>query len=1000
MSTDDMMQGFSRRFAQISLPGVTEPMVTDCNINTVVTKHQDERTQQKLRSRAKAREQMLTLSEISFVEFNLYSTEEIDTYAVVNITSTDKEGPGTVRDLKMGPHSENNPCDTCSNDIRNCPGHIGKIIIPKLMHPLAINTIILVLSCVCNTCGHLLVTRQEIERNGITRMSGIKRLQAIKELVGKLKRSCNIYANIPDVQHCDPNPIYSSIRENKDDYRLAYTYPGAQNHKKTPFFLPPDIPDNIPGKSIYKILHSIPDEDAQLLGFVESHPQNMIMDRLVVVPYCARPDLFQGDAYYPDDLTTMYIDIVKSSLAYNNHNNSEADQDTHLKSIYFKVSHLMKNDGRYSQGGVKVYTDVKKRVQGKTAIVRANIMGKRVNFAGRTVIGPGPDLRVDQVGIPYLMALRLTRPIKVSKHNIAELQGKYNDGRVKHITLKEGSLAGARVSVNESFEQKYPNYILQIGDIVERILEDGDVVLINRQPTLHKQNILAAYTKIINDRIVRINLSVTTPLNADFDGDEINIHVPQTIEAYAEAEQLLGIHANLMSAQTNKPMMGIVYDTLSGAYLLTYPQEEIERLDREISKLEQRSLKIPDEINVANQDLTKLYPETEDYSLVVNQIEKLTKEQSNIPVKIKQYKERQIVLRDRVELDPVVFDLAIKNVENTPQYKSLYNRLEKYKINQRSGRALISSVFPEDFDYNANDIVIKNGIVIKGMLSKDSLGTKDGSIIAEMVKQNGGHITVDFMSNIQFVVKDFLMQHGLSVGIDDCCPDNIEFRNSIDDIVTKATQKVIDLSGKPINRVAAEQQERKICEVLDIAKNEGDSIVKEYFDPDNGILIMAHSGAKGTPFNVIQMSSLLGSQKVSGKRILANLPGNRSLPCIEPGSKDPRDRGFCSNSFSSGLNVKEFFFHSQGGREGLTDTAVNTAQTGFLQHQIIKSAEDVHICPDGSVRSADWAIVQFVYGEDGLDSEGLSTVKIRGEKVPFFRDLNQLADKINRKYNI
>ncbi len=162
---------------------------------------------------------------------------------------------------------------------------------------------------------------------------------------------------------------------------------------------------------------------------------------------------------------------------------------------------------------------------------------------------------------------------------------------------------------------------------------------------------------------------------------------------------------------------------------------------------------------------------------------------------------------------------------------------------------------------------------------------------------------------------------------------------------------------------------------------------------------MAKSGAKGTEFNAIQMSSMLGQQKVSGKRIPANLPGERALPCIEPGSKDPRDRGFCANSFSSGLNLKEFFFHAQGGREGLTDTAVNTAQTGFLQHQIIKSAEDIHVSPDGSVRSADWAIVQFVYGDDGLDSSELSTIKLHGEKVPFFRDIQQLANKINRKYS-
>jgi DNA-directed RNA polymerase beta' subunit len=509
------LAGLSRRFAQISIPGINEPKVVQgISINNVSPSTQDNK-QQKARARAREREQMLIQSEIESVEFSLYSTEEVDAYAVVNVTNPGKEGPKTVRDLKMGPHSENSLCDTCSNDIRGCPGHFGKIIIPKLMNPLIVDKIVLVLSCVCNTCGRLLVNRQEIEKHGIIKSSGLKRLQEIKDLVGKLKRNCEYYSNVADVERCYPNPIYSSIRENKEDYRLVFTYPGSRNQKKTQFFLPPDIPDNVPGKSIYKILHSIPPEDAELLGFTDTRPHDMIMERLIVIPNCARPDLYQGGDYYPDDLTTMYIDIVRSVLAYNDPNNPEADKDTHLKNIYFRISHFMKNDGKYSQGSVKVYTDVKKRIQGKSAIVRANIMGKRVNFAGRTVVGPGPHLRVDEVNIPRLMAVRLTRPIHVTELNLSILQERYDTDKVKYITVKYGQFADIRVAVGDSFKQKYPKYRLQIGDIVERMLEDGDVVLINRQPTLHKQNILAAYAIINDERIVRINLSVTTPLNAE-----------------------------------------------------------------------------------------------------------------------------------------------------------------------------------------------------------------------------------------------------------------------------------------------------------------------------------------------------------------------------------------------------------------------------------------------------------------------------------------------------
>jgi DNA-directed RNA polymerase II subunit RPB1 len=980
----------TRRIEPIAVPGANPaqantslsiPVPPDNQRNTtnsgqVRPSYQTVKQQQQLRARARRREESLNLSEIESVEFSLYSTEEIDAHAVVNVSSPEEYGPGTVRDLKMGPHNKSQPCDTCSSDLDGCPGHYGKIIIPRLMHPLAVNSIILVLSCVCNSCGGLLVTRSEIEQAGINRLRDEKRLKAIKELVKKLSRNCQRYKDIPGARNCDPNPVYTSLKENKDDYRLAYTYPGGD--KKTKYYRLPDVPLNSDENSIYKILDAISETDAETLGFTNTHPRNMIIERMVVIPWCARPDLFQGNRFHPDDLTTMYRDIVRDVKAYNDPKNSEAAKDADLRTLYWHIIRFMKNDGKYSQGGVKIYTDVKKRIQGKTAIVRANIMGKRVNFAGRTVIGPAAYLRVDQIGIPRLMAMKLTRPVKVNGMNRAELQEKLDSGKVIHIEMKNGPSAGFRQLISDSFRQRFPNYRLNLGDVVERMLEDGDLVLFNRQPSLHRHSILAAYAKIIDDRIVRINLSVTTPLNADFDGDEINIHVPQTIESYAEAEQLMGVYRNLMSSETNKPVMGIVYDTLSGAYLLTYPQYEFEKLEREISKLQEKMEDIP--------------AGTEKYQ----QLE----ESMNTAIARKETVEKRIIL------DPVIYNQAIIEVSDTPQYQTLGTRLAKYGVDPRSGRGLISATFPEEFDYSTTididnkpvHILIKNGILIRGVLSKDTLGHKDGSIIAEMYKQLGGVETVDFMSNIQFVVREFLQQHGLTVGIDDCIPDAPSFRKQVDEALSTATLKVLSLSGRPANKVVAQRQERKIVETLDSAKTSTENIIQKYFKPDNGVLIMAGSGAKGSVFNTVQMSSALGQQKVSNQRISTNLPGNRSLPVFEPNDPNPRARGFCSNSFSSGMEPSEFFFHAQGGREGLTDTAINTARTGHLQHQIVKSAEDVHVSPDGSVRAADNSIVDFVYGGDGFDPAELTSVPIKGEKIPFFRNFQQLANRVNRKY--
>lgn len=967
--------GLTRRFASLSAPGVTEPqIISTINVpqppenppaGKTLAQRADPKRFQQLRANIRKREQQLPQLEITAVEFNLYSTEEIDAYAVVNVTESQEYGPGTVRDTRMGPYDDTIPCDTCSKDIRGCPGHMGKIILPRLMHPLAIDNIILVLSCICNSCSKLLVTKAELEQEGINRMTGHRKLQAMKDLIKRLDARCRRFVDDPTVRKCEVNPIYTKTKDIKDDYRLAYTYPGPEKKGKQYFFKTPS--------EMYDILDPISNEDSHLLGFANgSHPRDMIINRMIVIPYCSRPDLYQGEKFFPDDLTTMYIDIVKKTQQYNDPNIGEADKIKHIQDLFFKVSHFMKNDGRYSQGNVKIYTDVKKRIQGKTAIIRGHLMGKRVNFAGRTIIGPAAYLRVDEVGIPRQMAAKLTRPIRVLEMNRAELQAKYDNGKITHITPASGSLAGLRIMIHDQWRQRNPDLRLQIGDIIERMMENGDIVLINRQPTLHKQNILAVHARIIDDRVVRINLSVTTPLNADFDGDEINIHVPQTIESYAESEQLLSIYQNLMSGQTNKPMMGIVYDSLTGAYLLTYYEEEYDKLEEEVRKLTEQ----------------------------INRVDAESAEYQRLQVSINEKKTRKEIISEKILLDPTVFDQAITTVSEEPQFETLQERTNYYGIPWRGGRALFSAALPEDFDYNNKGVIIKNGVLLRGVLGKDTLGNKDGSIIAEMYKQMGGLVTVDFMSNVQFILREFLQARGFSAGLDDCVPDDPNFRRMIDDKIADATMKVLTITGETTNKIIAEQKERKIGNLLDIVKGMSDKVAQEHFKPENALVIMANSGAKGTSLNITQMSSLLGQQRVSGKRIPAILPGNRSLPVFEPGDPDPKARGFCYNSFSTGLESSEFFFHMQGGRENLTDTAINTAQTGSLQHQIIKAAEDVHISADGSVRSGDNGIIQFVYGDDGMDASELGSIKIRGENVPFFRNIYQLADKINRQRSI
>ncbi len=974
----------TRKIASFAVPGVTEPKaeshllfksLEDAVLPKQNNSDEQKRRLQRMRAEARRRENELGFAQIESLGFNLFTTEEIDALSVVDINRPEKDGAHTVRDLHLGPHNESQICETCSGDFRSCYGHYGKINLPKLMHPLAISHIILVLSCVCNSCGGLLLSESDIVTAEINRLTGLRKLQAIKELTSRLSKGCNRYQNVPGVSPCQGGiPIYGSVKEmtTVKDYKLPYKF----SKKGTKMFRSPN--------EIYKILDSISDSDAELLGFVhDSHPRSLIIDRFLVIPYCARPDLYTDDHLHPDDISTIYSDIVKKSNQYFDPSVPVTEKENIIKELYFSIRHFMRNEGGlYKQGTNKIYTDITTRLQGKTGLIRAHMMGKRVNFAGRTVAAPGGYLRVDEIGVPEAMCVRLTRPVMVTELNRAELQSKYESRRVLYIIPRAGKFAGNRIMITNQFVQENLNYQIQIGDTVERTLQEGDIVLANRQPTLHRQSVLALRVKPVKMRAILANLSITSPLNLDFDGDELNIHVPQTIEAYAEAEQLLSIQNSLMNEQTNSPMMGIVYNALTGATVLTTDKNTAETRQAYLTALEdfenarirlqEYRRTVPDAENVDPEELTRFgIAET-----------KLRRAEKDIGM-----------------LDELVFNQCLIYVADRPQFNTLQERVRSEGGIWGTGKALISAAFPEDFYYNAKGVLIRNGVLLEGTLTKATIGRVDGSIITEITKQIDATATVDFMSDIQIVTREYLQHfHGFSVSLDDCYIDDPGFEGDLEKEVAEAEIRVLALSGPTTNQIQSEARERKITKALDIVKSVGDKIAVRKLRADNNLLIMANSGSKGTTLNIAQMSSLLGQAKVNNKRIPASLPGNRALPVFRPGDQAPRARGFCQSSFYSGLAPDELFFHAMGGREGVTDTAINTSNTGQLSHNLIKAAEDVHVSGDGSIRAADGGIIQFVYGNDGFNAGELGTVKIRGQSIPFFRNLNQLADKISAKY--
>ncbi len=210
------------------------------------------------------------------------------------------------------------------------------------------------------------------------------------------------------------------------------------------------------------------------------------------------------------------------------------------------------------------------RLKGKQGRFRGNLSGKRVDFSGRTVISPDPNLGVHQVGIPRRVAKILTFPERVSPLNIDRLRQAVLNGPSEYpgANIVEFQSTGAKIFLKYGTRENLAS-MLKAGDIVERHLIDDDVVLFNRQPSLHKLSIMGHRVKVMDWRTFRFNECVCTPYNADFDGDEMNVHVPQTVEARAEALLLMGVEYNLVTPRHGEPLVTATQDFLSACFLLT-----------------------------------------------------------------------------------------------------------------------------------------------------------------------------------------------------------------------------------------------------------------------------------------------------------------------------------------------------------------------------------------------------------------------------------------------
>ncbi|XP_048419561.1 DNA-directed RNA polymerase III subunit RPC1 isoform X3 [Stegostoma tigrinum] len=713
--------------------------------------------------------------------------------------------------------------------------------------------------------------------------------------------------------------------------------------------------ENLNPLVVLNMFKRIPSEDIPLLlmNLEAGKPADLVLTRLLVPPLCIRPsvvsDLKSGTN--EDDLTMKLTEIIFLNDVIKKHRMSGAKTQMIMEDWDFlqlqcalyinsELSGIPLNMApkKWTRGFVQ-------RLKGKQGRFRGNLSGKRVDFSSRTVISPDPNLRIDEVAVPVHVAKILTYPERVTKANLEFMRKLVRNGpevhpganfiQQRHTNLKRFLRYGNREKMAQ--ELKY-------GDIVERHLIDGDVVLFNRQPSLHKLSIMAHIAKVKPHRTFRFNECVCTPYNADFDGDEMNLHLPQTEEAKAEALVLMGTKANLVTPRNGEPLIAAIQDFLTGAYLLTRKDTFFDRA---------KTCQITAAILSGKDERIKI-------SLPPPAILK--------PVTLWTGKQ--------------IFSLILKPNKDCPIKANLRTKGKQY-----CGKG-------EDLCYNDSFVVIQNSELMSGSLDKGTLGSGSKNNIFYILLRDWGQMAAaDAMSRLARLAPVYLSNRGFSIGIGDVTPGKglLKAKQELLDAGYKKCDEFIEAlnTGKLQQQpgcTAEETLEALILKELSVIRDHAGSACLRELDKSNSPLTMALCGSKGSFINISQMIACVGQQAISGSRVPDGFE-NRSLPHFEKHSKLPAAKGFVADSFYSGLTPTEFIFHTMAGREGLVDTAVKTAETGYMQRRLVKSLEDLCTQYDLTVRSSTGDIIQFIYGGDGLDPAAMEG---KDEPLEFKRVLDNI----------
>ncbi len=859
----------------------------------------------------------MNISKVVGIQFSILSPDEIRKGSVAEITSRDtyinnKPVIGGLFDPRMGVLEPGLICPTDGLDYMQTPGYSGHIELARpVFYIQYLTTIQKVLRCVCFKCSKLLVSKEKYKQ--ALKVQGDARWKYVFSLASKLKR-CG--EDTEDGCGClQPNKI------RKEGLATIYAEWKSEDAEAEPMIV------KLSPEMVLKIFKRISDEDVSFMGFspVYSRPDWMICQVMGVPPPAVRPSV-KHDAQQrsEDDLSHILVNIIKTNktLQEKIQSNSPAnviDDWTTVLQYYVatQVDNKIPGVASVAQRSGRPLKSIKDRLNGKGGRMRGNLMAKRVDFSARSVITADPNISIRELGVPMKVAKNITKPVIVNKIN--------KDYLTKLIRNGPDVWPGAKMLQKRNGEEITLRYyldrnsiVLEEGDIVHRHMMNGDAILFNRQPTLHRMSMMCHIARIMHrGDTFRMNVADTKPYNADFDGDEMNLHMPQDPESEAELKNLAAVPYQIISPANNASIIGIYQDSMLGSYL--FSRDNIKFTPRQAMNL----LMMYNGINE-----NKLLDDIQNEGGISN---------FNI-------------------LSQIMPPLSMK-------YKT-----KAFKDETKTPNAIVE---------------IKNGRYIRGQMDKSVLGAGTKGLLQRVCNDFGNMASAKFIDDLQNIVTEYMKSAGFSVGISDL----ISNQSTNDEIVKVITQKKTEVKNlidkvqlgifeNNTGKTNEEEFETQVNSILNQASSEAGKIGLKNLSEGNRFVTMVQAGSKGSDLNISFMISCLGQQNVDGKRIPYGFE-HRTLPHFTKYDDSPGARGFVESSYINGLSPQELFMHAMGGRVGLIDTAVKTSTTGYIQRRLIKALEDLKVEYDMTIRTNKNKIVQFQYGDDGID-----TTKVENQEMP------------------